>query len=147
MDYILKTGIKGLKRLEIVNALYNSESISFLKKINIQDSKVILDIGCGNGIMTIELAKLASTKSKIIAIDQSPDQIEIAKENIKNAKIKNIEFITENANNLNQYKFYANFIYSRLMLVHQQCPDLIFKNYVDAILSFFLFCLCFYDLL
>jgi 16S rRNA G966 N2-methylase RsmD len=54
----------------------------------------IIDIGCGIGIQAIEFAKRCK---KVIAIEKDKRKIEFAKENAEISKIKNIEFINDDA--------------------------------------------------
>jgi 2-polyprenyl-6-hydroxyphenyl methylase/3-demethylubiquinone-9 3-methyltransferase len=65
-----------------------------LKKLSIDD--IVLDLGCGYGRVVIELAKKAK---KIIGIDISQDNIELAKS--LHQQIDNLEFYTMNAVELN----------------------------------------------
>ncbi len=52
----------------------------------------ILEIGCGTGHMACELAKVVGPKGKVIAIDSSPEQIQVAQQTAQQANIKNIDF-------------------------------------------------------
>jgi SAM-dependent methyltransferase len=58
-----------------------------LKLVGDVENKTILDLGCGNGFFTRELARIQS--AKVIGIDNSEKQIEIAKQQPR----KNIEYI------------------------------------------------------
>lgn len=133
MTYILKTGEKGLDRLKSVNRMYNKESLLFIEKVTLPTNAVVLDVGCGIGEMTINLAKKIGKKGKVIAIDQSQEQIDIAKASAKKNGVLNIEFIVEDAKNLINYEESVDAIYSRLMLVHQIKPDVFFKYYLKAV--------------
>ncbi len=58
---------------------------------SLQSGMKVLEIGCGTGFFTKEIVK---KPVKLIAIDISPELIEIAKKNISSP---NVEFIIENA--------------------------------------------------
>ncbi len=66
---------------------HNSHYHNFLLKQLPSQCKTVLDIGCGTGEFSRLLAKRAD---KIIAIDLSPNMIEVAKENSK--QYTNIDF-------------------------------------------------------
>lgn len=53
--------------------------------------KRILDAGCGTGALALELAKKGA---KVVAIDLSPNLIELAKERIPASDRENIEFLS-----------------------------------------------------
>ncbi|NVM52553.1 MAG: class I SAM-dependent methyltransferase [Candidatus Helarchaeota archaeon] len=65
-----------------------------IKELNIQDGETILDIGCGTGRLTIEIAK-KNLSGIIIGLDNNPDMIAKAKENIKRSDITNIQLVTK----------------------------------------------------
>jgi len=64
-----------------------------IKEFDVQNGESILDIGCGTGRLTIELAKRNSSGT-IIGLDPNPDMIQKAKENIQRSGITNIQLIT-----------------------------------------------------
>ena len=76
----------------------NSSSLQFelglmgIKKLNPKGSEKILEIGCGNAMLTIELAK-RNMSGVITAVEISEDMIDQAKVNIANYGISNIEII------------------------------------------------------
>lgn len=69
------------------------------------ESPVIVEIGCGSGIISIMLSKLVPN-AKIYALDISLDALEVAKINAKALHVKNIEFLQSNLlGNLELEKF------------------------------------------
>ncbi len=63
-----------------------------IEMANVCDTDSILDIGCGTGKLTIELARLAS-KGCIVGIDPSEEMLEKAKEvseNVRNVRLMHI---------------------------------------------------------
>ncbi|MHA1291522.1 MAG: class I SAM-dependent methyltransferase [Promethearchaeota archaeon] len=80
-----------------------------IERLNSQKNEIILDIGCGNAMVTIELAKKIPY-GKIIGIEISKEQCELAKKNLDNHRIKNIEIINIDAIKINfENKFDAVF--------------------------------------
>ena len=62
---------------------YTREAYSLLPKYN---TPKILDIGCGSGIPTIELAKLSG--GDIVAIDIDQDALDILSKRLENLELK-----------------------------------------------------------
>ena len=63
-----------------------------LKRINIGKNNSVLDIGCGNGVITIPIAK----KAKIItAMDVSTKMIDLLKENAVKEGLNNIHYVNQ----------------------------------------------------
>ena len=67
------------------------QSFDEFKKLNINfKDKKIIDIGCGTGVWTLHLAKLAK---EILAVDNSSAMLEILEQDSKNNNILNIKTI------------------------------------------------------
>lgn len=73
-----------------LNAYQKTYSDTICKSKNYLDPGYIaMDIGCGSGITTIELAKEVK---KIYALDTSKKMIDAAKEKVENSTVQNIRF-------------------------------------------------------
>ncbi len=59
---------------------------------NVNDGDTILDVGCGNGAVAIDIA-LAKPRSKIIGIDINKDNIDFAEKLKYSNKLENIKFV------------------------------------------------------
>ncbi|MCX5781205.1 MAG: 16S rRNA (cytosine(967)-C(5))-methyltransferase RsmB [Elusimicrobia bacterium] len=70
-----------------------SQLISYI--LDPQKNETILDLCSGSGIKSSHIAQLSNLETEIISIDNSPKQIEIAKENLLRLGISNIKFIEE----------------------------------------------------
>ena len=75
-DFIRKLELQALETAE--------ERIPLYLEVGLKDAKSILDVGCGSGIVTKDIARL--TKGKVIGIDGSNDMIKVAANVLKNNK-------------------------------------------------------------
>jgi len=82
-----------LKKLELQALETAEERIPLYIEVGLKDAGLILDVGCGSGIVTRDIARL--TKGKVIGIDGSHDMIEVAKKVLRNNK--NVELRVSNA--------------------------------------------------
>lgn len=82
-----------------------NEVIHLCKKF-IYKGSTILEIGCGTGIITKSIVKLAQ---KVISIDISENNIHIAKQYVKSSKVDFLRFdiLNEEINKLDKFKFDA----------------------------------------
>jgi ubiquinone/menaquinone biosynthesis C-methylase UbiE len=74
------------------------ESLLFNKIAdNMDKGNTVLEVACGTGRVTLEISKQAN---KVYAIDISSQMIDVARKNIKEKEINNIELSVEDAYNL-----------------------------------------------
>ena len=85
-----------IKKLELQALETAEERIPLYLEVGIKDARIILDVGCGPGMVTRDIAHL--TKGKVIAFDGSEDMIKVAKDILK--MYKNVEFRIGEAENL-----------------------------------------------
>lgn len=78
-----------IKKLELQAIETAEERIPLYLQIGVKDADLILDVGCGSGMVTRDIAHL--TKGRVIAIDASKDMIRVAKKilcDYKNVEVK-----------------------------------------------------------
>jgi len=76
-----------IKKLELQALETAEERLPLYLEVGLKDANMILDVGCGSGMVTRDIARL--TKGKVIGIDGSKDMITVAKKVLKD--YKNIE--------------------------------------------------------
>lgn len=124
--YALQTGKKGAKRLTEQNEFLKHFSIEHLKKAGISEDSDVVEPGCGNGAMTVFLAK---TARKVYAVDKSEKQLNEARKAIKAEGVENVIFIQDDAQSLkNIPPQSADLVYIRLLLLHVQNPKAVIES-------------------
>ena len=76
-----------IKKLELQALETAEERIPLYLEVELKDAKSILDLGCGSGNVTKDIARL--TKGKVIGIDGSDSMIKVARDVLKD--YKNVE--------------------------------------------------------
>ncbi len=82
--YVLGTDFQELHRLGIQHQVWSSEARKAWQIAEFSAGQVILDLGCGPGFCSTELAYMVGSTGKVIAVDQSAAYIDFL---IKNAKL------------------------------------------------------------
>lgn len=100
------------------------------------DPKSILDVGCGGGSFTIQLAK-RYPKARVVGIDTSEAAIKYAKQQLEkvNPQVKNIEFIVSQQPKLEYPAKSFDVITSTLVCHHmsdQELVEFLKESYVIA---------------
>ncbi|TFG24012.1 MAG: class I SAM-dependent methyltransferase [Promethearchaeota archaeon] len=115
----------------------NSSSLQFelglmgIKRLNPNGSEKILEIGCGNAMLTIELAK-KNMNGTITAVEVSQEMIAQAKANIATHRISNIEIIHGDAIQIN-YQDEFDAIYSNSAIHWIKNLELMYEKLFNAL--------------
>ena len=117
--YVIGVGKDDEERLSLLNELFGKTSKDLLLKAGLTQGMRVLEVGCGTGNMTRWIAKQVGDNGHVTAVDISPEQIHIAKDNCSQSH--NITFIESSLFDLNvSNKF--DLIYSRFLVMHLQNP-------------------------
>lgn len=122
-QYTLITGEKGQQQLDALDRTFGKESRKFLMQLAISKHKVIADIGCGVGNLSIWMAKQVSNQGgKVLAVDEAEGQLRVAKARAAQLGVTNIEFIQASAYDLSDLPA-CDFVYCRYVLTHLSQPQ------------------------
>ena len=123
-NYLLSTGNPDYERLSILNKHYNPPALSFLQNIGLKPGMTVLEVGCGTGHMACVLAKYVGSAGKVIAIDNSAEQIEMARYTAKELNVNNIEFYVCDVFNLEELNKCYDATYGRWVIEFHPQPEL-----------------------
>lgn len=122
--YVLQVGQKGSTRLDLQNGILKEHTDAHLEKAGLSKGKTAWDIGCGNGAMTVELAKKVGETGRVYAIDRSEEQISVAKEKVKAAGLQNVTFFQGDIRDQTDLPTgIADIVYMRFVLMHIKDPE------------------------
>ena len=68
-------------------------------KLQVSPDSVCIDVGCGTGSVTIEMA-LSAYRGKVYAFDKDPEAVRLTKENVKHFHVGNVKVIRGEASEL-----------------------------------------------
>jgi trans-aconitate methyltransferase len=85
-----------------------------INKLNLKGHESVLDIGCGDGKITAEIAALLNSGS-ITGIDSSSEMIELAKSSFPESRHENLNFIVMNASDMS-FEEEFNIVFSNAVL-------------------------------
>ena len=128
-DYLCGVGKRGQSRLSIFNTANQDHIKGLLTKLDLQSGMCVLDVACGTGDITCQMAE-RYPDTKVIGIDFSEEQIRIAKENAVDKKLTNVVFIVMSAYDIKKLSERYNFdrIFIRWVLGHLKDPQLVIES-------------------
>ena len=64
--YAIAGGAEGKSRLKVLSGVMQPFTLSFLQRVGIEPGMHCLDLGCGGGYVTFELATLVGKSGKVV---------------------------------------------------------------------------------
>lgn len=83
--------VKNYENLERKYKIYSTATKNLIDLANIQETDLVIDLGCGTGISSQEIYQRIKDKGRLIGIDISPRMLEVAKK--KFPEKDNVRFI------------------------------------------------------
>ena len=122
-NYYFQSGDGEIVRLKVLNKILREDTLSLLSKVDLKD-KVVLEVGCGLGIISSELAMRVGDKGKVCAIDNSEHLLNFAREHAENQGLLNVEFRNMNIYDIDICSFPQKFdvLYGRYIIVNLSNP-------------------------
>src|SRR5471030_3274883 len=92
--YVIRGGLAGRERLRILARVMWPTTKALFERVGVADTARCLDVGCGGGDVTLELARLAPN-GHVTAIDLDEVKLELARSEPAAAGISNIAYRRE----------------------------------------------------
>lgn len=96
--YVLRGGRAGYTRLQVLARARQAETAELVRRAGLRPGMRCLDLGCGGGEVTFELASLAGPAGAVIGIDMDEMKLALARETAAEHGIANVEFWVANVN-------------------------------------------------
>jgi SAM-dependent methyltransferase len=119
--YVLATGDEGEGRLRIVNAVHGPDTLEFLRLAGIRPGMRVADIGCGAGLVSVELARMAGEEGEVWAVDASPEQVAVTRRRAERDGLANVRAAVGRAEATGLSRGSFDLVYCRFVLMH--VPD------------------------
>lgn len=119
--YVIRGGVEGRNRLRMLSRVMWPSTRDLLQRAGLRQGMACLDIGCGGGDVSCELARLVGPSGKVVGMDIDEIKIGIARAEAAALGISNLEF---RACNLCETEPAAefDFVYARFLLTHLPHP-------------------------
>lgn len=120
--YAIRGGMKGRERLRVLARAMHASTTSLIDRLGLRNGMTCLDVGCGGGDVTRELARRVAPAGRAVGIDIDETTLELARQESKTAGIDNVEFRKAD---IRTHELEARFdvVYTRFLLTHLSDPD------------------------
>lgn len=132
-EYIIKTGKEDEERLDALGKVYEKSTEEFLVSSGLKEGMHAADFGCGIGNTTRLISEVVGKKGKVIGIDNSEKQIELADSRFKKNNSFNVNFEKLDIYDLSKITEKFDFVYCRLVFINLKKPELALKEMLSTL--------------
>ena len=119
--YVIRGGTEGRERLRLLAEVMAPSTRALLGEAGVPAGAVCLDVGCGGGDVTRELARAAGPAGRVLGVDLDAVKIDIARAESAQAGVSNVVF---EARDVTAWEPAGTFdvVYARFLLTHLSRP-------------------------
>lgn len=118
--YVLATGAAGAERLRLLQRLAGPGTLRALQASGLAAGMSAVDIGCGIGTVTRQIAERVGDTGRVTGVDASAAQIEVARRECQ--ELARVAFTVASAYCTNLPSASYDFVYCRFLLCHLERP-------------------------
>jgi ubiquinone/menaquinone biosynthesis C-methylase UbiE len=130
--YIIRGGVEGRKRLEVLARVMWPTTERVLREAGLAPGMTCLDLGCGGGDVTLQLATSVGPKGQVIGLDMDEIKLDLARQAAAQMGLGNVRFQQVNVQDWMEESQY-NCIYSRFLLTHLADPLRVLQQMLRAV--------------
>lgn len=132
-DYIIGASQQEILRLGQQHAIWRERALAGWRRAGLKPGMTVLDIGCGPGHASFDLAQLVGPTGKVIAVDQSALFLDAVNAGAKQRGLINIETVKSDLGQLVLPDNCVDMIWSRWVLSFLASPQGLFERLKTAL--------------
>ena len=132
-DYVLGTDSDELVRLGFQHRVWSEQASSVWSRAGFAPGQTILDVGCGPGYTSIDLAHLVGPEGRVIAVDTSEHFIGHLKSRQQSQRLSNIDARLGDAQRLDLPEATLDGAYARWLLCFVADPQAVVAGVARAL--------------
>src|SRR5262245_60303771 len=90
--YVIRGGVEGRERLRLLSEVMGSSTRALLAEVGIPTGSICLDVGCGGGDVTFQLARTVGPTGRVVGVDLDEIKLDIARREAVQHGLSNITF-------------------------------------------------------
>jgi len=115
--YVIRGGREGRERLRVLAGVMRPHSMALLDRCGLREGLACLDVGCGGGDVTMELARRVGPGGRAEGVDMDVAKLEIARAEAAQRNISNVQFLQADAREAAGPRTF-DLVYARFLLTH-----------------------------
>ena len=90
--YAIRGGMQGRERLKLLSRVMHESTAALFERVGIAAGMTCLDIGCGSGDVTLELARRVGPKGRAVGADIDSTKLDLCRADATNLSVSNVEY-------------------------------------------------------
>lgn len=90
--YVIRGGVEGRERLRLLSEVFAPSTRALLADVGIPSGSLCLDVGCGGGDVTVELARATGLTGQVVGVDLDGTMLNIARREAEQQQLSNVTF-------------------------------------------------------
>ncbi|HEV3213040.1 MAG TPA: methyltransferase domain-containing protein [Acidimicrobiales bacterium] len=119
--YVIRGGQEGYDRLRVLARDRRADTVALLGRAGVGGAQRCVDLGCGGGEVTFELATLVAPDGEVVGVDMDETKLALAREAATERGITNATFVAMDVGDWDEPDAY-DVVYSRFLLHHLAQP-------------------------
>jgi precorrin-6B methylase 2 len=120
-SYAIEGGEEGKRRLDLLAEIMRPTTRRLLEEVGVGQGQACLDVGCGGGHVTLDLAEIVGPTGWVTGVDFDHSILETARRDAAATGMKNVLFDAGDARSVEGGPF--DLIYARFLLSHLERPE------------------------
>ncbi len=120
-SYVIRGGAAGRERLRLLAEVMAPETRFLLAEVGIPPGALCLDVGCGGGDVTRELARMVGPTGRVHGVDLDETKCELARRETAEMGIANVSFSVRDVTRWEPDELF-DVVYARFLLTHLADP-------------------------
>ena len=89
-EYVLGTGDVEVERLGLQHRIWRPDALAGWRGAGFTAGQTLLDVGCGPGYATVDLAEIVGPSGRVLAMDQSRRFLDVLEAQIRHRRLDNV---------------------------------------------------------
>ena len=129
--YVIRGGRDGRERLRLLGGMMRPYALRLFDRLGICEGMACLDVGCGGGDVTLELARIVGRSGKVVGTDLDTVKLDAARSESEAQGLKNVEFRLADENQSETPERF-DFVFARFLLTHVPKPVQILRQMLNS---------------
>jgi len=120
--YMISGGVEGRERLRVVSRVMRPTTLALFERVGVRPGLACLDVGCGGGDVTRDLARLVAQGGRVVGTDIDETKLALARGETGEQRLDNVEFHLADINRQDGEPLF-DLVYARFLLTHMTNPS------------------------